>query len=72
MDLLLPRNKGGRESANHVQLHFTAECLSMTADISSPNLKEMIDVYFNSMHPMTQEGIDLIQNLTVGQSSNET
>ena len=31
----------------------------------------MIDVYFKSMHSMTQEEIDLIQNLTVGQSSNE-
>jgi len=40
-------------------------------DISSPNFKEMIDVYFKSMHSMTQEEIDLIQNLTVGQSSNE-
>ena len=40
-------------------------------DISSPNFKEIIDVYFNSMNSMTQEETDLIQNLTVGQSSNE-
>jgi len=40
-------------------------------DISSPHFKEIIYVYFNSMHSMTQEEIDLIQNLTVGQSSNE-
>ena len=40
-------------------------------DISSPIFKEMIDVYFNSMHSMTQEEIDLIQNLTVGQSLNQ-
>ena len=31
----------------------------------------MIDVSFNSMHSMTQEEIDLNQQLTVGQSSNE-
>ena len=31
----------------------------------------MIDLYFKSMHSMTQEEIDLIQHLTVGQSSNE-
>ena len=40
-------------------------------DISSPNFKEMIDVYFKSMLSMTQEEIDLIQNLTVSHSSNE-
>ena len=40
-------------------------------DISSPNFKEMIDLYFKSMHSMTKEEIDLIQHLTVGQSSNE-
>ena len=40
-------------------------------DISSPNFKEMIGVYFKSMHSMTQEEIDLIQHLTVSQSSNE-
>ena len=40
-------------------------------DISSQNFKEMIDLYFKSMHSMTQEEIDLIQHLTVGQSSNE-
>ena len=39
--------------------------------ISSPNFKELIDVYFNSMNSMTQEETDLIKNLTVGQSSNE-
>ena len=40
-------------------------------DTSSLNFKEMIDFYFNRMLSMTQEEIDLIQNLTVGQSSNE-
>ena len=40
-------------------------------DISSPNFKEMIDLYFKSMHSMTKEEIDLIQHLTVGQTSNE-
>ena len=40
-------------------------------DISSPYFKDMIDVYFISMHSMTQEEKDLIRNLTVGQSSNE-
>ena len=40
-------------------------------DISSPNFKEMIYLYFKSMHFMTKEEIDLIQHLTVGQSSNE-
>jgi len=40
-------------------------------DISSPNCKEMIDVTFNSMNSMPQEETDLIQNFTVGQSSNE-
>ena len=39
-------------------------------DISSQNFKGMIDLYFKSMHFMTQEEIDLIQRLTVGQSSN--
>ena len=39
--------------------------------ISSPNFKELIDVYFNSMNSMTQKETDLIKNLTVGQSSNE-
>ena len=32
-------------------------------DISFPICKEMIDVYFNSMHSMTQEEIYLIQIL---------
>ena len=32
-------------------------------DISSPNFKEMIDLYFKSMHSMTQEEIDLIHHL---------
>ena len=40
-------------------------------DISSPNFKEMIDLYFKSMHSMTKEEIGLIQHLTVGRSSNE-
>jgi len=39
--------------------------------ISSPHFMEMIDVYFISMHSMTQEEKNLIRNLTVGQSSNE-
>ena len=40
-------------------------------DISSPNFKEMIELYFKSMHSMTKEEIVLIQHLTVCQSSNE-
>ena len=40
-------------------------------DISSPNFKEMIDLYFKSMHSMTKKEIGLIQHLTVGRSSNE-
>ena len=67
------------EDFNRKGLHQSKECHEYSEesmafndcyDISSPNFKEIIDVYFKSMHSMTQEEIDLIQNLTIGQSSN--
>ena len=40
-------------------------------DISSPDFKEMMDLYCKGMPSMTQEEIDLIQSQTIGQCSND-
>ena len=39
-------------------------------DISTPDFKEMMDLYCNDMHPLNQEEIEVIKYQTMGQASN--